>query len=697
MKTLHLDIETYSPESLPDAGLYRYAAHEDFRILLLAYAYNDEPVHVVDLAQGEEIPGAVWDGILNPTILKVAHNAAFERVCLSAHMWRMGILKKDVFLSAEDWFCTMVQASRCGLPLTLAGAGAALGLEQQKMTEGKALIKKFCCPRPVKAGGLIPDDGRNHPEDYPEDWKVFKDYNVRDVEVERKIYETLRWYPVTDEEQALYAVDQKINDRGVLLDLPLVKNAVRADVIQKARLNEEAMKLTGLSNPNSVSQIKQWIFDTTGISLETLTKKDLPDIKAATKDPRVHRLLQIRAEMGKTSNAKYQAMLDCVCPDGRVHGLLQFYGSRTGRWAGRLVQLQNLPQNHIPDLGFARQCLADNDIDMLELGYGNVSDTLSQLIRTAFVAPEGKTLAVCDFSAIEARVLAWLAGEEWVLDVFRAGGDIYCATASQMFHKPVEKHGRNAELRQKGKIAVLALGYGGGVSALDAMGGKRMGMTEQEEQDTVTKWREANPGIVRFWNDVDRSAKTAVVERRKVTMGLRVKATEEELQERRAMAGGTVREYSVRHDAEGRALRGLEFEMKGTTLCVRLPSGRLICYPEAAITTNRFGSESIKYKGIDQATNKWVWLETYGGKLTENITQAVARDCLADVIKRVETGFMNVNIVFHVHDEIVAEVSAAHAERALEIIQEAFSKVPSWAPGLPLKGAGYITDYYKKD
>ena len=691
-KKLYIDLETYSPEPVADSGLYRYAMHPDFEILLLAYAIDNQPVRIVDLAQGEQIPPAVWDGILNPDIVKVAHNAAFERVCLSVHMWRLGVVKEGVFLSPENWFCTSVQASRCGLPMSLAGAGEALGLERQKMTEGKALIRKFCCPRPVRAGALLPDDGRNHPEDYPEDWQTFKDYCVRDVDVERQIDKALSWYKVTPFEQQLYVVDQRINDRGVLLDLPLVKNAVRADTIYKARLNEEAMKLTGLSNPNSVSQLKQWILDVAGIQLDSLTKKDLPDIKAACKDPRVHRVLQIRAEMGKTSNAKYQAMLDCVCPDGRVHGLLQFYGSRTGRWAGRLVQVQNLPQNHIPDLDFARQCLADGDTEMLELGYGNVPDTLSQLIRTAFVAPDFCCFAVCDFSAIEARVLAWLAGEEWVLDVFRSGGDIYCATASQMFHKPVEKHGQNAELRQKGKIAVLALGYGGGVSALDAMGGKRMGMTEQEEKETVTRWRDANPGIVRFWSDVERAAKTAVLERRTVKMGLRVGATEKELQERRAVAGRDVREYSVRHDEDGKAFRGLEFSMQGTTLCIKLPSGRTICYPEAALTVNRFGSESIKYKGVEQQTNKWTWLETYGGKLTENITQAVARDCLAEVLTRLDR--KGLPVVFHVHDEVIVE---APNPGVLKAVETEFALPIGWAPGLPLKGAGYYTKYYMKD
>ena len=686
MKRLHVDIETYSPEPIAEAGLYRYAIHPDFQILLVAYAMDDAPVRIIDLAQGEALPEWFVNALFDHTVTKVAHNAAFERVCFSVYLWRTGAREHGSFLPAIDWLCTAVQASRCGYPMSLAGAGAAMGFEKQKMSEGKGLIKKFCCPRPKKEGALIEDDGRNHPEDFPEDWATFKAYCIRDVEVERQIDKATSWYPVSDFEQRLYAIDQAINDRGVLLDIDLVQNAVKADTIGKARLNEEAMRLTGLSNPNSVSQLKAWLSEAIGISLDSLTKKDLPEILAATTDQRVRRVLQIRAEMGKTSNAKYQAMLDCVCPDGRVHGLLQFYGSRTGRWAGRLVQVQNLPQNHIPDLDFARTCLKEDDIETLELGYGNVADTLSQLIRTAFVAPDGKTFAVCDFSAIEARVLAWLAGEEWVLDVFRRGGDIYCATATQMFHKPVEKHGRNAELRQKGKIAVLALGYGGGVGALDAMGGKRQGMTEQEEADTVRMWRDANPMIVRFWRDVERAAKTAILECRKVTMGIRVQASAKDLADREYAAGRSVREYSVRD------CKGLTFAMHDKTLYIELPSGRRICYPDTAISVNRFGNESIKYHGVDQQTNKWVWLETYGGKLTENITQAVARDCLAVVMTRLHEGHHKP--VFHVHDECICEVPAGSPD---DILNPYFDKPIDWAPGLPLKGAGYTTDYYKKD
>lgn len=693
MKRLYCDLETYSPEPIADAGLYRYAMHPDFEILLVAYAKDDGPVKIIDLAQGEAMPEWLVNALFDGEVTKVAHNAAFERVCFSVYLWRMGARENGSFLPATSWLCTAVQASRCGYPMSLAAAGAAMGFEKQKMTEGKNLIRLFCTMHPnltnndgIFSGIGTPNNGRVHPEDFPNEWQTFKDYCIRDVEVERQIDKATSWYPVSDFEQELYAIDQDINDRGVLLDIDLVKNAVFADTLSKARLNEEAMKLTGLSNPNSVGQLKGWLSEATGLQLDTLTKKDIPDILAATSDRRVRRVLQIRAEMGKTSNAKYQAMLDCVCPDGRVHGLLQFYGSRTGRWAGRLVQVQNLPQNHIPDLDFARRCLKENDIAMLELGYGNVPDTLSQLIRTAFVAPAGKTFAVCDFSAIEARVLAWLAGEEWVLDVFRNGGDIYCSTATKMFHKPVEKHGRNAELRQKGKIAVLALGYGGGVSALDAMGGKKQGMTEKEEADTVTMWRDANPMIVRFWRDVEKAAKTAILERRKVTMGIRMQASETDLAEREYVAGRNVREYSVRD------CKGLAFGMHDKTLYIELPSGRRICYPDATIGTNRFGNESIKYHGVDQATNKWVWLETYGGKLTENITQAVARDCLAVVMTRLHDA--GHKPVFHVHDECICEVDAGSTD---QILNPYFDQPIEWAPGLPLKGAGYTTDYYKKD
>ena len=555
----------------------------------------------------------------------------------------------------------MVRCARAGLPQSLAEAGKALGLEQQKMSEGKALIKKFCVPQ--KSGDLIGSE-RVMPADAPEDWATFKAYCVRDVEVEREIDRALSWVTVPDSERWLYTADQNINDRGVLIDTDFAGNAARIEAMAKAGLVQEARALTGLSNPNSVAQLRCWLEERLGEEVAKLRKTDVLDIAESTTDPTVRRVMEIRQQAGKTSCAKYPAMLDAAGPDGRARGLLQFYGTRTGRWAGRLVQLQNLPQNHLPlpELDFARSLAKDGDYQTLQLCFGNVNDTLSQLIRTALIAPPGKTFVVCDFSAIEARVLAWLAGEQWVLDTFRQGGDIYCATAAQMFHVPVEKGGRNAELRQKGKIAVLALGYGGGVSALDAMGGKRLGMSEEEEEGkTVRMWRDANPGIVKFWKEVESSALAAITHGGDWPCGV------------------------------------ISFRMApdGTTLLCRLPSGRDIAWPEAAETINRFGSKSIRYRGVDQQTKKWTWLETYGGKLTENITQAVARDCLGEVLTTLDT--YGHRVVFHVHDEVIVEVEKEHAEKEMAIVKTVFADPPEWAKGLPLKGAGYITDYYLKD
>jgi len=687
MRRLHIDTETFSKQPLAKTGLYKYAFDPDFRILLVAYAKDDDPVQIIDLAQGETLPEWFVNALFDETVTKVAHNAAFERVCLSVYMWQTGSRQKGFLMPAGSWHCTSVQASRCGLPLSLAEAGAALGLERQKMTEGKALIKLFCTPKPKKAGTLFDESDRNLPKDFPDEWATFKAYCVRDVDVEREIDRMTDWLTVPSWERKLYSVDQKINDRGVLVDTALAREACRINAIVTARLTEEAMRLTGLSNPNSVSQLKDWLTAQLGFDVDTLSKKDLPEIKAATSDPRIHRVLQIRSMLGKSSNAKYEAMLGCACEDDCVRGLLQFYGARTGRWAGRLVQLQNLPQNHIPDLAFAREALKDGDIDMLELGYKSIPDTLSELIRTAFIPRDGYTFAVCDFSAIEARVLAWLAGEEWVLDVFRGGGDIYCSTASKMFHKPVEKHGVNSDLRPKGKVAVLALGYGGGVSALDAMGGQKLGMTEQEEKDTVRMWRDANPHIVDFWHDVEDAALAVIQGTQKTArLGIRKPISAEEYEARRAASGGReVRNYSVRGSY-------LEFSMHEGWLVCRLPSGRKITWPEAQVTINRFGGQSVRYKGVNQKTNKWGWLETFGGKLVENITQAVARDCLAHVLLQLDAiGFRT---VFHVHDEVVVEVPS---EDYLSRIEYCFSHGPEWADGLPLKGAGYTGPFYFKD
>lgn len=702
MKHLHIDIETYSPEPIGDCGAYRYAMNPEFEILLVAYARDDEPTQIIDLASGEKLPEWFVRALLDHKVTKHAHNAVFERVCFTMWLRRnTSLIADDEWLNPMDWECSSVKAGRCGLPLSLKGAGEALRLSEQKMDEGKALIQLFCTPRKVRSGseneglfGGLPK--RVQPSEFPDKWETFKAYCIRDVDVERSIEKALSWYEVSDFEKKLYAIDQRINDYGVRIDLDMVTEANRMDILTKSRLSAEAVTLTGLSNPNSGTQLKAWLSERLGIDIPSLTKTTLPDIVSEARKQRdtiALRVLQIRAEMAKTSNAKYEAMLSVVGPDGRARGLTQFYGSRTGRWAGRLIQMQNLPQNHINALDTARQMLKDGDYDSLDLTFGNVPDTISQLIRTSFIPSDGKIYAVCDFSAIEARVLAWMAGEEWVLDTFRQGGDIYCATASQMFHKPVEKHGVNSELRQRGKVAVLALGYGGGVSALDKMGGARLGMTEEEEADTVKMWRNANPGIVAFWGLVERAAKECIVYK-------------------------TTRKVETPHTC-------VTFRMEDSTMTIELPSGRKICYPNAEL---HFGNEwacigqtaaqaatdssfikkekpalhperhymdkgaSIRFMGVNQSTRKWEWIETWGGKLTENIVQAVARDCLAETM----TNCMNAGfpIVFHIHDELVMEVPS---EDKLKEIQDIFAIVPQWADKLPLRGAGYTGNYYYKD
>lgn len=649
-KRLHIDIETYSGESLADCGVHRYAEHPDFQILLFAYAFDEAPVTVVDLAQGATLPAPVLRALTDPKVVKVAHNATFERTCIGR------MLGKE--LDPLQWECTMAQCARCGLPLSLGEAAKALGLEAQKMTEGKKLIKQFCLPHEAT---LLGGSERVLPTDDLKGWQTFKDYCRMDVEVERELDKALAWLEPTQDEKALYALDQRINDRGVLVDMQLVDNAVRMDTIYKARLNVEAQQITGLSNPNSATQLREWLGGRTGLQLDTLRKADLPDIKGSTEDEDVHRVLQIRAEMAKTSNKKYEAMQKTVCRDSRVRGLLQYHGTRTGRWAGRLVQMQNLPQNHISDLGLARELLRDGDMDAMSLCYGNVPDTLSQLIRTAFVAPDGETFAVCDFSAIEARVLAWLAGEEWVLEVFRGHGKIYEATAAQMYGCSVEEISKTDPRRQKGKIAVLALGYQGGTGALAAMGGERIGLSAEDMAGIVRDWRKANPHIVKCWANIETAAQ------RCVTTGIDQK------------------------------VYGLIFHRRPEdgTMTIQLPSGRLLCYRSMTTGTNRFGNGSLKYRGVNSNTNQWGWIETYGGKLTENIVQAIARDCLAHTLLALDrNGYPT---VFHVHDEVVCEVPKQEGPETLKEIQKIFADVPDWAEGLPLKGAGYVTDYYLKD
>lgn len=653
MKELGIDIETYSSADLPSCGVYKYVEAPDFTILLFAYSIDGGPVQCCDFASGESLPDEVVVALRDPAVVKTAFNAAFERICISKYFgWPL--------MDPAQWRCTMVRAARMGLPLSLGQCGEVLKLADGKMKEGAALIRYFSCPTRKKDGTII----RHLPADAPDRWETFKQYNIRDVEVEQAVLAKVRRLEPADFDEELYTVDQLINDRGVMIDRQLVDNAARFDEEYKAELFKEAQELSGMENPNSPAQIKEYLQKATGLAFASLNKKSLDDIEASLQYwPKAKRVLAIRREMGKTSNKKYAAMQACVCADGRIHGLLQFCGAaRTGRWAGRLVQVQNLPQNHLVDLDYARSLVKAGYLDDLENNYDNPTQVLSELIRTAFVAKPGCTFHVCDFSAIEARVIAWLAGEEWVLDVFRGGGDIYCATASQMFSVPVEKHGANAELRQKGKIAVLALGYGGGVNALEAMGGSRMGLTEREEKDIMQRWRDANPKIVKLWAILEKAAVRAIKTGESITIH-----------------------------------RGIVVSRQWGCLTITLPSGRTICYPRVSIGLEendgwRGDHEIIEYEGLNQTTKKWGKIRTYGGKLTENVVQSIARDILGIVILRAAKA--GLNIVFHIHDEIVVE---ATPEQTLADVEALFSAPIDWCRDLPLKGAGYTTPYYLKD
>ena len=653
MQELGIDIETYSSNDLPSCGVYKYVEAEDFTILLFAYSVDGGPVTCCDFAQGEELPEEILAALRDPKVVKTAFNAAFERICISKYYgWPL--------MDPAQWRCTMVRAARMGLPLSLGQCGEVLKLADGKMKEGAALIRYFSCPTRKKDGTIV----RHLPSDAPDRWEVFVKYNIRDVEVEQAILKIVRRLEPADFDEELYTVDQLINDRGVMIDRQLVDNAARFDEEYKQHLLAESQELSGMDNPNSPSQIKEYLQKVTGQVFQSLNKKSLDDIEDSLKYwPKARKVLALRREMGKTSNKKYCAMQQCVCSDGRIHGLLQFCGAaRTGRWAGRLVQVQNLPQNHLQDLDYARNLVKAGDLEDFELNYGNPTQVLSELIRTAFIAKPGCTFHVCDFSAIEARVIAWLAGETWVLDVFRKGGDIYCATASQMFGVPVEKHGANAELRQKGKIAVLALGYGGGVSALEAMGGSRMGLSQQEEKDIMLRWREANPKIVKLWKVIELAAIRALQTGETITIN-----------------------------------RGIEVGRHWGCLTIKLPSGRTICYPRASIGVERNDGwrgdhPIIEYEGLNQITKKWEKIRTYGGKLTENVVQSIARDILGIVILRAYR--KSLNIVFHIHDEIIVE---AEADQTLKDVETLFSEPISWCTDLPLKGAGYSTPYYLKD
>lgn len=660
IKTLSLDLETYSSVSLKKAGVYSYAESPDFEILLFGYSVNGGPVHVVDIACGEQIPEPVLSALTDDTVIKWAFNASFERICLSywlqrhhpEHFKSYSIPEDSVrnYLNPEAWRCSMVWSAYIGLPLSLEGAGAVLKLDDQKLCEGKDLIRYFCVPcAPTKSNG---SRTRNLPEHAPDKWALFKKYNQRDVEVEMAIQQRLRRYPVPDFVWEEYHLDQEINDRGIAIDMGIVENAICMDEHSKAELSDKMKSCTSLENPNSVMQLKVWLSEH-GMEADSLGKKAVVSmLKDAPADLR--KVLELRLQLSKSSVKKYTAMQDTLCADGRARGMFQFYGAnRSGRWAGRHIQLQNLPQNHLPDLEEARSLVKAGDYDALQLLYEDIPDTLSQLIRTAFVPKEGYKFIVSDFSAIEARVLSFLASETWRMEVFETGGDIYCASASQMFHMPVEKHGQNAHLRQKGKIAELALGYGGSVGALKAMGALEMGLQEKELQPLVASWREANSKIVQFWWDVDRAVKEAI---------------------------------RLRTEAE---THGIRFIYQSAMLFIELPSGRRLSYVKPRIGENQFGGEVITYEGMGR-TKKWERIESYGPKIVENITQAISRDILAYAMKTLSHCF----IVAHVHDELIIECPKAVS---LKAICNQMGGTPPWIEGLTLRADGYETMFYRKD
>lgn len=646
MKTLSIDIETYSDIPLQKTGVYRYCESPNFEILLFGYSIDSGPVQVVDLACGEHIPKEVLAALEDDSVIKWAFNAAFERVCLSRYLG----YPTGEYLDPESWHCSMVWAATMGLPLSLEGVGAVLGLEKQKLTEGKELIKYFCQPcLPTKANG---QRTRNRPFHAPDKWELFKRYNARDVEAEMGIQQKLSKFPVPPQVWEEYDIDQEINDRGVRIDMELVEQAIQMDARSRQELTDAMKRMTALENPNSVQQMKQWLSDN-GMETDSLGKKVVAEL-LKTAPPELAEVLTLRQQLAKSSVRKYQAMEKTVCSDNRARGMFMFYGAnRTGRFSGRNIQLQNLPQNHLPDLAEARALVRSGDFDAVELLYEDVPDTLSQLIRTAFIPRDGAQFLVADFSAIEARVIAWFAGETWRQEVFSTGGDIYCASASQMFKVPVEKHGINGHLRQKGKIAELALGYGGSVGALKAMGALEMGLTEEELPQLVDAWRQSNPNIVKFWWAVDRAVMEAV----------RYKHTNTDY--------------------------GLTFSCRSGMLFITLPSGRKLAYVKPKVGTNKFGGECITYEGIG-STKKWERLDSYGPKFVENIVQATARDILCYAMRTLRC----CSIVMHIHDELVIE---ADPRMSLDAVCEQMGRTPPWAKGLLLRADGYATPFYKKD
>ena len=646
MKSLSIDIETYSGADLTKCGVYRYSEEPDFTVLLFGYSVDGSDVHVVDLACGEQLPDEVKAALTDDSVIKWAFNAQFERVCLSRFLG----LPTGRYLDPGAWRCTMVWAATLGLPLSLEGVGAVLGLEKQKLKEGKDLIRYFSTPGKQKDGATF----RRMPHDAPDKWSLYKSYNLRDVETEMAIQVRLSKYPVSDLEWRNYRLDQEINDRGVMLDRTLVEQAIRCDGQFKRSHLEQARSVTGLENPNSPVQLKEWLSEK-GVDVESLSKASVLRMLEDA-EGEVELALSLRQELAKSSVKKYTAMESVIDTDERARGLIQFYGAnRTGRYAGRLIQVQNLPQNHLPDLEQVRGLIRDGNFSAVEMLYDSVPLTLSELIRTAFIPKPGCRFFVADFAAIEARVIAWIAGEQWRQRVFESGGDIYCASASQMFHVPVEKNGVNGHLRQKGKIAELALGYGGSVGALKAMGALNMGVPEEELKPLVDVWRQSNPAIVRLWWDVDKAASTCV------------------------------REHGQTET------HGIRFTYQGGILFITLPSGRRLAYVKPRMGVNRYGNESVTYEGVGEQ-KKWLRLESYGPKFVENIVQATARDILAEAMLRLdEAGY---RIVMHIHDEAVIE---APETASLERICEIMGRTPAWANGLLLRADGYVCDFYKKD
>lgn len=652
MRTLSIDVETYSSVDLPKCGVYRYAEATDFEILLFGYAFDDEPVRVVDLASGEELPNEILEALWSPGVEKHAWNANFERVTIGRYFGK--------YCDPAQWFDPMVLAASCGLPATLDAAGAALGLseDQAKMKVGKQLIREFSLPcKPTKKNGMRT---RNMPEDDPENWELYKEYNKRDVEAERTICDRLlRWRPSLSE-QKLWCLDQRINDLGIGVDVQLAENAIRIGDEYKGRLIEEAQEISGLVNPGSTAQVKMWLEEQEGLTVPSLNKKVIADVVAQLSDDSSRRFMALRTEFSKSSTKKYDAIVRSVCEDGHIHGCFQFAGAgRTGRWAGRLVQLQNLARNDMPDLDSARWLVRENDEETLCALYPDVASTLSQLVRTALIPEAGHRFIVADYSAIEARVIAWIADETWRLQTFKDGGDIYCASASQMFKVPVVKHGVNGELRQKGKIAELALGYGGGVNALKAFGADKS-MTDEEMVQTVDLWREASPRICGLWRSLEAAAVKCVVRK------------------------------SPALSSTGNIL----FEYDEPVLWMTLPSGRKLAYWGAEYTESSRGfGKTLSYMGVNQTTRKWERIETWGGKLVENLVQATARDCLKEsMLALTGAGF---DIRAHVHDEVI--ITEPIGGRSVQEVCEIMGAPVSWAPGLPLNADGYETPYYKKD